>query len=858
MDDYSDDGFDELNQDILQELENHAIVQFTQAQTQARTRAQAPAQEKTREITRAETQTKARQSNGSIPVPVQAQGPGSYEVIEIEDDDLDDSELINGLLPPASRAPGQSKPPVPPPPPPPAAPPAHPQRGQLNRPLAERATLAHHSSSQQQQQWNARPGLPPAPSYTHPPSSGRILPPGSTPSRPPPHRPPHGQFVRPPPTSTAHQASQGPPRNPSSSATASNDIFAALQQRVRVLEAELYTARGEIAIIRSNSTKAQQEHTAELGRVQKQNAEQQAKNQRLVEQALAAEKNATTELQFLQRDLQEASARARRKDPTAAAPKQTGATATGRAGIATTPGKTNKTWSVADGFDDMDMVVSPTKGRARTRDAGAVAIPPAERTPSKGKRKRPTLESPVMALETHEADVPMAEDGEAAAPSPVSYAAAPNALPFEFLPLVLDHASLHGEPPTFEILTRYSYPSDPTTSFAAIILRRLPLLGNPGDPYSLLIDFAGLIVDMWHQCLEEKLYRPIWDLASLVAFTLQLQTVSVAPYLINNIVPAIEKSIYKVAEIRFNRFKRISSAVAGDAASEELEQQIDTTFLLSLLRLIGMASVTSVTQTDEGTQTRQAEFWRMVPLDLVLIFLTPGQRLDDVLGMMDLLCTSALPKSIGPVSEERDAESTARMVLEKLTCNLVDPPREASTPPQVHIVGLAALRTLTAFAQSTFGALQIAHHVNAIPRMVAMLAGLVDELYGVSEPVAVIGVGDSAQAKKMAPGHLTDESDGTGDDLEGIHKLIKQTVRLLHRLVTDPETTDAANIQSKLAMAYGGSHRYILALSRIHFAEEDLVYEAGIDEETADLARELCEFVVTPDEGEGVREAFGV
>lgn len=434
----------------------------------------------------------------------------------------------------------------------------------------------------------------------------------------------------------------------------------------------------------------------------------------------------------------------------------------------------------------------------------------------------------------------------------------------QFLPLVLDHASLHGEPPTFEILTRYSYPSDPATSFAAIILRRLPLLGNPRNPYSLLIDFAGLIVDMWHRCLEEKLYRPIWDLASLVAFTLQLQTVSVAPHLINNIVPAIEKSIYKVAEIRFNRAKRISSAAAaaGDSTLEELEQQIDTTFLLSLLRLVGMASVTSVTQTDEGTQTRQAEFWRMVPLDVVLIFLTPGQRLDDVVGMMDLLCTSALPKSIGPVSDVRDAESTARMVLEKLTCNLVDPPREAVTPRQVHLVGLAAVRTLTAFAQSTFGALQIAHHVNAIPRMVAMLAGLVDELYGVSEHAALNGPGEpaaEAEKKTMTGPNLTDDREGTGnDDWEGIHELIRHTVRLLHRLVTEPQTTDAANIQSKLAMAYGGSHRYILALSRIHFAEEDLVYEAGIDEETADLARELCEFVVTPDEGEGVREAFGV
>lgn len=427
MDDYSDDGFDELNQDTLQELENNAIVQFTQAQTQAQIRTQASAQGKAQESTRDKAQINARP-------PVQPQGPGSFDVFEIEDDDLDDSELINGLLPPAPHAPGKSKPPAPPPPPPPAAPPAHPQRSQLSRPLAERAPPAYRPSSQQQQ-WNARPGLPPASPYARPPpTSSRILPTASSTANRPPSRPQHGQFIRPTPTATAYQASQGPRIPPSSAgAGVGNDIVAALQQRVRALESELYTAKGEIAIIRSNSTKAQQEHAAELGRLQKLNAEQQAKNQRLIDQALAAEKNATTELQFLQRDLQEASTRARRKDQAAAVAKQTGAASTtARAGTATTPGKTNKTWSVADGFDDMDMVVSPSKGRARTRDVGAVAIPPAERTPSKGKRKRPTLESPVMPLETHEADVLMADDGDPAVSSPASNTAiVSNTLPFE-------------------------------------------------------------------------------------------------------------------------------------------------------------------------------------------------------------------------------------------------------------------------------------------------------------------------------------------------------------------------------------------------------------------------------------------
>jgi hypothetical protein len=45
-------------------------------------------------------------------------------------------------------------------------------------------------------------------------------------------------------------------------------------------------------------------------------------------------------------------------------------------------------------------------------------------------------------------------------------------------------------------------------------------------------------------------------------------------------------------------------------------------------------------------------------------------------------------------------------------------------------------------------------------------------------------------------------------------------------------------------------------LARLTFAEEDLVLEAGIDSRTVELAHELLEMAVTPDEGEGVGEVF--
>jgi hypothetical protein len=195
---------------------------------------------------------------------------------------------------------------------------------------------------------------------------------------------------------------------------------------VRALEAELNSAKGEAAIIRSNSTKAQQDFAGEIARLRKLNAEQEAKAQRVTEAAIAKEKSATTELEFLQRDMQEVNARAKRRDT--AAPTHRPSAAATAAGT-TTPKKSTKTWAMADGFDDLEMIPSPLKSRGKSRDGGAVAAPIGERTPTRNKRKRAMVDSPVMALETSEADVVMDSAAEAIAPAPPL--PAPSALPIE-------------------------------------------------------------------------------------------------------------------------------------------------------------------------------------------------------------------------------------------------------------------------------------------------------------------------------------------------------------------------------------------------------------------------------------------
>ena len=151
------------------------------------------------------------------------------------------------------------------------------------------------------------------------------------------------------------------------------------------MEAELNSARGEAAILRKTTEKANAMHDAEVARLKKQNSEQLAKKERLVEEALAAEQQAATELQFTRQDLKDELGRTKSK-------KKDGAV---------TPKKTKK-WGMGDGFDDLELLPSPSKGQGqRRRDPGPVAVSVTERTPSKGKRKRPMIDSPIQALETH-------------------------------------------------------------------------------------------------------------------------------------------------------------------------------------------------------------------------------------------------------------------------------------------------------------------------------------------------------------------------------------------------------------------------------------------------------------------------
>lgn len=353
MSDFSDDDFDDLNANALAELENTAI-QFTQAQQKA-----------------TQTQEDEHQTGD----------------LDFEDDDLDGDPVIHD----ESR--GQ---PIP-----------------VDRPLVQSSTrIVPQHGTQQQNGWRAPVPIPGSHMrQQNGQSFGRPLHPqaaiGARQSQSGPYsqmRPP-AALPRPAPSiPSRYQASQA------SRQTAPSAAEASLQAQVHELQMRLQAREGEVGIVRRNHEKYREEHERELQALKKQTAEQILKKEREVEAAKAAERTATTELEFTRRDMKEELGRAKRKERDGGTPKKNNAA---------------KAWGVSDGFDDIEMAGSPTKGAKGKSTAGVIANA-VTRTPTKNKRKRQaTMDSPGMALETTD-DLPVFDGDNGTATTTTAAAVQPS------------------------------------------------------------------------------------------------------------------------------------------------------------------------------------------------------------------------------------------------------------------------------------------------------------------------------------------------------------------------------------------------------------------------------------------------
>ena len=803
LDDFSDDGLDDLNDNALQELENRALFS-----------------------------TQNPHNHGGLhytakPEPIE----NNYsEYTWDDDDDLDTTEVTDDAGAPVRRpAAGQALP------------------ASQSRPLQNAAhynaispAVGRHGIPTPNPNWN--PNLHMA---------GRIAPGFPLPQRQLfttsqvqttyPIRPQPSQFARPVLPINRFDSTQTSPQQ-----AAPAEAVAALQQKLRELQGELNQARGEAIILRNNSSKTQQQYDVEVTRLKKINADQLSKQERLVQAAVAAEKSANTELQFLQSDIREENVRRKRHQPgSVSGGNDKGFSDIGR----TTPRKTaaSRSFGMGDGFDEMEMAISPSKG-GRRGTAGAVAANIGERTPTKGKRKRPVNDSPIMMLEIDTEEAPAEAD-----PTPVpslqlaaSSGPAPAPTPsYEYLHLVLDHIICYNSPTTFDAFAKLSFPSQPDRTFASIIFEKLPNFANPSIPLQLMVDFSDLLIKLWGKCLEEQFWEPIKYLVSLISFTFYLQTTAIAPGIMVDLVMVAQQTIRPLSEARY---RSATGVLTPGDTWYEVEKHIDTTEILSLLCCTAAGCNAPQPQAVPGFSSPIVEFWRLMDPENTVLLLTSKQKTSDVLAMLSLLTTSALPTSLGAISEVDESANLSRAIIDRVSSVLTET-RPSVSMAEKRQIRLAVLRTLMAFASHPYGAIQLAQNANALPRLVTCLSLTIDSLYDMTIPPSVLP--ESRDSHSTSPFNLP-----LAHESVELNQIINYSVALIHSLVTGPNTSNIAEISAKLSVTFGGSQRYLIALGRLTFAEEDLVMERGIKSDVVEMAHELLEMVVTPEEGTMVSEAF--
>ena len=427
-----------------------------------------------------------------------------------------------------------------------------------------------------------------------------------------------------------------------------------------------------------------------------------------------------------------------------------------------------------------------------------------------------------------------------------------------------------------------------------------------------MLDFCQLVLGIWSQCLREKYYAPIRAIVSLMTFILMRDPLGLTPHIMAYLVPIAQETVYLVATPAFSS-PESSLATHPDYNMRQLACDIDTGATMALLRLVAFGCLSEAQSEDYASATQnqlsqmpfsetqratQTWFWSVMQFEFVLLMLSSKQAPDAFLSMLSLLRTSALPDSIGPITNDpsRDASVVASLIVDRISHHIEEPPKWASNSKYTEWdVRLAALGVLDCFAQSPFGRLALAASDCTLPRLVGALfpaygelreRDLVDEpmhpsddflclseseirAYGIGGldlayslgfrsdstssaatviPTSVSRVSRTADPPQPSSQTSTGASHLDKDATPLILLYISSVIYLLHVILTDPYTAPVANIMAKLGDAtYNLQGFYLLTMARLGFCV-DPVLSVGLPDETYKLAMELFKLAATPEE----------
>jgi hypothetical protein len=572
---------------------------------------------------------------------------------------------------------------------------------------------------------------------------------------------------------------------------------------------QVETKTGEISIIRRKQATMTQDYDRQLAALRKSMADEMDKHKREVEAAMSQGKVLATENVFLQHELADEAYQHRNSKSKQRAEKP----------APETPRK-SRVLPFRDGFDDDEIaMVSPSKSAARSKRA-TPTVP--------GKRKRQSSQDGPVPLQLSPAggEVVMADaPADMSEITEVKRKAAESGRHQRFMMRLLSHRTTVGEDTDFEAMVKLAFPSEPDRPMSSIIMEGMAHV----EPSNYILEYTKTIASLWQRAINEKFYEPIPRFEAIIRYSLMSDDTPL-PELITPLVGVLQDSVEINAVPRFkyapaSRDKRVTR----QTPQSDLQPLVDSTGAMRLLYQIacGVLHVRSAMEI----------FWQNIRISFILVMLHPSHPLGDIVLLMNLLSTSIRSNSFGPIrSSDQDQLDVQKWIVDRLTHMLSEPaiPDEGVDPYTSYDICAMRLEVLLLLESLAFNPMApsqgqghastiLALHPNALARMFRSLHDELDALYS-SPP----------------------ESDLRVALVNGLMRLIFGVMR---------QHGSSINMQEKLACVPGSKQKHLVVLTRLAFCD-GTVLEAGIDDETVDMAHELLEEWTNPQEADSLAEVF--
>ncbi|KAJ5477324.1 hypothetical protein N7539_007468 [Penicillium diatomitis] len=584
-----------------------------------------------------------------------------------------------------------------------------------------------------------------------------------------------------------------------------------MRRELAEARAQAETKAGEIAIIRSKQSRMAEEYDRQLAALRKAMADQENTHKEAVDAAMSEGKMLATENLFLQHDLAEEVHQLRSYKTKHRAPEK----------VAPVTPKKSRILPFRDGFDDEEIaVVSPSKSAARSK-RGTPTVP--------GKRKRQaSVDSPAPlqlspAGEVNMMDAPTDTSGtvfdDQSRPRDTK-----NSTQNHLIKRIFSHRMLPDQETDIEAFAKIYFPSEPHKPVSGLIMDELARV-DMGD---FLLEYMYTIGQLWRRALTERFYGPVPRFMSITRFVLMMD-VAPLPGLVSALVGVLQDSVEvnAVPRFKYSPAAREKARIPRATPQSDLHLEVDSTEALRLLYYMSSRLLHVKGALDD--------LWANIRYTFILVMLHGSQPLKDIMVILPFLSTSIRAASFGPIlPSEQDQADVQKWIIDRLSFMLSEPvtPDEGCDPYTVHEVCAMRLEVLLLLESLAFNppapskdhaSVILATHPTALPRLFRSMHDELDALYS-SPP---------EQEFRVAM-------------VNGLMRLIFGVMRRHGPLI---------NMQEKLASVSGSKQKHLVVLTRLAFCDGS-VLEAGIDDETVDMAHELLEEWTNPQEAESLAEAF--